>query len=304
MAHSKDITEKILEDHNDVFADTVNVLLFGGQEVLQPDELENAMPVSQFRLSDGLHEQERDVVKRWRHGKIVVAAFGFENETAFDPDIPLRIISYDGAVYKEQVNRRISARRQGQKPAPAYPAITLVLYFGLKHWRGPGNLKNCFPNLPEELKPLVPDYPLHIIEIAFLTPEQIGKLKSDFRHVADYLVQIRTTGRYIPTDLRIDHVDETLKLLGAITGDDRFLEAMNDAALAGKEQVTMSNVIDSYIAKGRKEGCEETSKKYEAVLAEKDRAMAEKDRAMAEKDRAINNMAQELRELKLRYGLA
>ena len=126
MPKDKDVSEKILEDHNDVFADTVNVLLFGGQEVLQPDELENAMPVSQFRLSDGLHEQERDVVKRWRHGKIVVAAFGFENETAFDPDIPLRIISYDGAVYKEQVNRRISARRQGQKPA-ALPDIAFAI---------------------------------------------------------------------------------------------------------------------------------------------------------------------------------
>ena len=36
----KDVTEKILESYNDVFADIVNVLLFGGRQVVAPDELE------------------------------------------------------------------------------------------------------------------------------------------------------------------------------------------------------------------------------------------------------------------------
>lgn len=36
----KDTTEKILEAYNDVFSDIVNVLLFHGEEVLKPEELE------------------------------------------------------------------------------------------------------------------------------------------------------------------------------------------------------------------------------------------------------------------------
>ena len=32
----KDVTEKILESYNDVFADIVNVLLFGGRQVVAP----------------------------------------------------------------------------------------------------------------------------------------------------------------------------------------------------------------------------------------------------------------------------
>ena len=158
--------------------------------------------------------------------------------------------------------------------------------------------------MPEELGRLVPDYPIHIIEVAFLSPEQLGKLKSDFRYVADHLIQTRTSGEYVSIGGEIVHVDETLKLLGAITGDGRFQEAMNDVTLAGKEQITMSDVIDSYIARGREEGREETRKKYEAALAEKDRALAEKDRAMAEKDRTMRKMEQELRELRARYGQA
>ena len=300
MSKSKDVSEKILEDYNDVFADIVNNLVFDGQEIVRADELENAVTVSQIKLDDGVHEQERDTAKHWKRGTIIMAAWGLENQSASDPEMPLRVVSYDGAVYKDQVNHRHSARKQKQEPNPFYPSITIVLYFGTTRWNGPKDLKSCFADMPEELGRLVPDYPIHIIEVAFLSPEQIGKLKSDFRYVADYLVQTRTSGEYVSIGGEIVHVDETLKLLGAITGDRRFQEAMNDVTLAGKEQITMSDVIDSYIAKGR----EEARKKYEAALAEKDRALAEKDRAMAEKDRTMRKMEQELRELRARYGQA
>ena len=35
----KDISEKLLADYNDVFADILNVLLFNGEEVVDPDHL-------------------------------------------------------------------------------------------------------------------------------------------------------------------------------------------------------------------------------------------------------------------------
>ena len=37
----KDITEKVLEDHNDVFADIINGLLFAGEQRVLPEALEN-----------------------------------------------------------------------------------------------------------------------------------------------------------------------------------------------------------------------------------------------------------------------
>ena len=47
----KDVTEKILESYNDVFADIVNVLLFGGRQVVAPDELEDQAPRASVRLA-------------------------------------------------------------------------------------------------------------------------------------------------------------------------------------------------------------------------------------------------------------
>ena len=43
---NKDLTEKILEDYNDVFADIVNVLLFNGERRVKESELENTKTIS------------------------------------------------------------------------------------------------------------------------------------------------------------------------------------------------------------------------------------------------------------------
>ena len=96
----KDASEKILESYNDVFSDIVNVLLFNGRQVLGADELEDQAPRTYYKADGRLHEIERDVAKRWKNGNIRVACIGFEDQTASDPDMPLRVICYDGAEYR------------------------------------------------------------------------------------------------------------------------------------------------------------------------------------------------------------
>ena len=45
----KDITEKILEDYNDVFADIINGLLFDGVQEIKPEALENTNVHAQYK---------------------------------------------------------------------------------------------------------------------------------------------------------------------------------------------------------------------------------------------------------------
>lgn len=72
MPKAKDIAEKELEKKNDVFADIVNAFLFHGESVVKPEELVDVSPASKLILSDGLHEQERDVSKLWmKDGKML-----------------------------------------------------------------------------------------------------------------------------------------------------------------------------------------------------------------------------------------
>lgn len=67
----KDITEKLLEDYNDVFADIINGLIFKGEQRILPESLENAKVHSQYKAEDGkVHELERDVIKYWKEKKV------------------------------------------------------------------------------------------------------------------------------------------------------------------------------------------------------------------------------------------
>ena len=48
----KDITQKVLEDNNDIFADIVNVLLFDGESEVEENELVNTTVHSQYKADD------------------------------------------------------------------------------------------------------------------------------------------------------------------------------------------------------------------------------------------------------------
>lgn len=248
----KDASEKILESYNDVFSDIVNVLLFQGRQVLAPNELEDQAPRSYYKTDGRLHEIERDVAKRWKNGNIRVACIGFENQTASDPDMPLRVMGYDGAEYRAQL---LGENGSGDR----YPVVTLVLYFGHeKPWNGPLSLKERL-NIPQEFEPYVNDYRINLFQIAYLTREQVELFQSDFKVVADYFVQKRENGDYVPSSQELTHVQETLQLLSIMTNDNRFEEAYNTTTDSKKGGArNMCEVLDKVenrgIAKGKVEG--------------------------------------------------
>ena len=45
----KDIVEKTLEAYNEVFADIVNVLLFNGEQIIQPEDLVDQTPRAMYK---------------------------------------------------------------------------------------------------------------------------------------------------------------------------------------------------------------------------------------------------------------
>ena len=246
----KDASQKILESYNDVFSDIVNVLLFKGRKVLAEDELEDQAPRSYYKADGKIHEIERDVAKRWKNGNIRVACIGFENQTASDPDMPLRVIGYDGAEYRAQLL---------SKQAVHYPVVTLVLYFGHKQrWSGPQTLKERL-DIPKEFDEYVNDYKIRVFEIAFMDEKEVDLFQSDFRAVAEYFVQKRENGDYKPKTQDLKHVQETLQLLSVMTNDHRFEDVYNEASDAQKgEMRNMCEILDKIenrgIEKGRAEG--------------------------------------------------
>ena len=92
----------------------------------------------------------------------------------------------------------------------------------------------------------------NLYEIAFLTPEKAKLFRSDFRYVADYLIQKRMPNDYKPSADLLQHVDETLKLMSVLTDDRRFEAVIEE--LPGKGGTSMCTVLDKVENKGREEG--------------------------------------------------
>lgn len=213
----KDITEKILEDHNDVFADIINGLLFDGVQEIKPEALENTTVHAQYKAEDDkVHELERDIAKYWKEEKVELAICGIENQSKVEKHMPFRIIGYDGATYRSQLQ---------QERKKMLPVVTIVLYFGTdRHWNSRKKIKELM-EIPRCLDMYVNDYQMHVFEVAWLTEEQISRFHSDFKVVANFFVQKRKNRDYIPDDpTEIRHVDEVLKLLKVMTGDRRYEE--------------------------------------------------------------------------------
>ena len=244
----KDITQKVLEKYNDVFADILNVLLFNGRDVVEESTLTDALPMSMLKIDGRVRSQERDIAKYWRKSKINVALFGLENQTTPNKLMPLRVLGYDGAEYVKQ------SRKENIDKAK-YPVITLVLYLGYeKEWNYPKTLFEVL-DIDEDIKPYVNDFKINLFEIAYLDKEKIHLFKSDFRILADYLYQMRVNKDYIADETTIEHVEELLTLMSAMTGDNRFEETIND--LKGKEKINMCEVLDRVEARGIEKGIEQ-----------------------------------------------
>ena len=194
-------------------------MIFAGEQRILPESLENTAVHSQYKADDEkVHELERDVAKYWKDQDVQLAICGIENQSSVEKYMPFRIIGYDGTAYRSQLQ---------DKRKEILPVMTIVLYFGTEHrWYGKRNIKGLM-KIPEGLDDYINDYKMQVFEVALLTEEQISRFRSDFKIVANFFVQKRKNKDYIPDDpTEIKHIDEVLKLLQVMTGDEHYKEVI------------------------------------------------------------------------------
>ncbi|MCD8078578.1 MAG: Rpn family recombination-promoting nuclease/putative transposase [Lachnospiraceae bacterium] len=258
----KDVTEKLLEDYPDVFADIVNVLVYDGENKVDPADLEISGTISQYKVGNVSRSQERDIAKYWKKEDVRIGLLGLENQTSPDPDIALRVISYDGAAYRNEMNQG-NAR---------YPVVTLVLYFGTDSRWGQKS-RSLYGRIGEPDKKLgsfFSDYRANVFEIAWLDDKTVAKFRSDFRIVADYFVQMRKNHKYVPSAETMVHVEEVLNLIAAVSGDKRFQFAQNENAerKVTKMEDWLTRALDKAAAEAAAKATAEANVKAAAKAAE------------------------------------
>ena len=110
-------------------------------------------------------------------------------------------------------------------------------------------------NVDDRLKPFVSDYNINVFEIAFLDEEKRKLFKSDFRVLVDYLYQVRTNHNYNPEKYFVQHMQEVLDLMSAMTGDEVFEKSIENTKI--KEAHYMCDVIHAMIDEGVERGIQE-----------------------------------------------
>lgn len=185
-----DLREKKLLSKNDVFAAFLNAFVIDRDEApISTDELSEASPDLISMMHRHVNHQFRDVIKCLRDDVgIKIALFGLENQTRRAKDMPIRIMSYDAFGYKE-------LSKQAESGEKLIPIITVVLYFGYdKPWTAPRSLSECC-DVPKRLKRWFVDYPIHIVELGWLTDEEIDRLEGDLKMIALCLRHFRDPKR-------------------------------------------------------------------------------------------------------------
>ncbi len=261
----KDVAEKRLLTYADVFANIMNVGLFQGDEIIRPEELTTVLPQSTYKAEGKLRSQERDIAKLWKDSELRLALLGLENQSAVDSVMPIRIMGYDGAAYREELNA---------KQRKLYPVVTVVLYFGWeKRWEKPLRLKECF-RIPERLEPYVSDYHINVVEVAWLPDDVIAKFSNPFRMVAEYFSQMRKKEKYHPSKESVRHAKEMLDLMALLTQDVRFKEA-GENVREGESMTMRSIMLDQLEDEAREKGMAEGREKGMAEGRVKGRAEGE-----------------------------
>ena len=128
----KDLTEKLLEDYEDVFSDIFNVLVFENN-VIKQQYLRAGAIESIYKAENGNYrDQFRDVLKEYTDSCLLeIASLGIENQSTLDNYISVRVMGYDYVKYRSQIDR---------EKYPLLPVLTIVLNFSDVQWNAAKSL--------------------------------------------------------------------------------------------------------------------------------------------------------------------
>ena len=167
-------------DNPERFADQVNGALFGGQQVVKPDELEPADALSVYLGREaGVRKNYKDIADKariWRGRLIHIITV--QNQTHVDYRMVLRNMLAESIGYHKQWKQKKAAHdkekdlNQGSdeflskmnKDEKFTPIITLVVYCGTEHkWDGARCLYDLL-NIDDEMKAFVTNYKLNLYD--------------------------------------------------------------------------------------------------------------------------------------------
>lgn len=269
-----DIVSKQYLSNPVFFADAFNYHLYGGRQIIKPDELkemdtlelavphkdETWMPVQRFR----------DVMKQWvikSGSNAVYALLGCEPQQYIDFAMPARVMLLDSMNYDKQIRATAAShhtageQRAGnneflsgfRKADRLIPVITLVIFFSPSEWDGPRSIHEMLAFQDQALLKYVPDYKLNLI-----TPEEINP--GDFKKFHSGLGKVLEFSKY--SDDR-DQVKQMFQKSGVFVMDADSLNllstifSINVKKAQKEDEVDLCKAWDDWGIEMKEKGLEE-----------------------------------------------
>ena len=206
MGAKDTVTTKYMRQ-NEVFADTFNYYVYGGTQVIDPDNLseldtrETDVPYGGEKGAKQPIQKNRDVVKSavvMKDDRAAYLLMAIENQSNIHYAMPVKNMVYDALQYAKQVEIAASSHRMSgdykhaasdeylsgfMKDDRLLPVVTLVVYFDSKEWDGPLSVHGMFDKQDERVLAMVPDYKINLLAPALIKDTDFKKFHSSLKEV-------------------------------------------------------------------------------------------------------------------------
>ncbi|MCR4789433.1 MAG: Rpn family recombination-promoting nuclease/putative transposase [Lachnospiraceae bacterium] len=316
----KDIKEKAFMKIPANFADLCNGVLFEGEQVIKPDELEEA-GTEVLKKENSVFS---DVAMRWKKNNSVISVIEVENQYQTDYAMVIRNLNLIASHYQDQMKQKWAETEKAtdygdkkpdrdeflsemMKDTLLTPVIVIVVYYNEDPWKGKRRLFELLDldGIPEKYRDYLLDYKMILFD--YHDYDNYDIFTGEMKRLCEALCLQKDKDaleRYFKNNL-IPSI--TAQLLGAVMNiKEENIKQHTYINEEGEEVTDMCTALrelyeDGHV-KGREEGREE-GRKEERANTERECKRADKEHLRAERERKRAEKAEtELAEYIKRYG--
>ena len=192
------VTTKYMRQ-NEIFADAFNYFVYGGEQVINPESLEELdtreidVPYGGEKGTKQPVQKTRDVIKSviaMMDKRTAYLLLAIEAQSNIHYAMPVKNMVYDALQYAKQVDDAIASHKLSgdykgsdsdeylsgfMKADHLLPVVTLVVYFDSKEWDGPLSIHEMFTGQDSRVLAFVPDYKINLIAPAAIEDSELEK---------------------------------------------------------------------------------------------------------------------------------
>ena len=222
---NKSVILKNCWSNEEQFADLFNAVLFQGESIIKPEELEELDSEEANILEHGEYAKtlkgSRNVIKVQKVSaarQVQFVLLGIETQKQIHYAMPMRVMGYDYSSYKKQYDNNAKKYRKSKgleedeylsrmkKTDKLISVITVVIYYGEKPWDGACSLHDML-NIPMGMEQYVSNYTMILVETRKNNLILYNVNNQDLFNLLEYILN-RTVSRKETKEKVIQYAEE------------------------------------------------------------------------------------------------